>query len=241
MLSNQEKEELKKLVIDNDLSQVFARLGLVSDLKKTNDLVVLEAEYRRLKQENITHEITKNEYETGLNKMNKSLMQIINDLEEYSDPEKKGNSSKHSSKKDKKMFHTIGRRDDLKGLEKTELVLLTNFLDKVQQSRRKINGLLPNSHYLPDLIGILVGLDKELKQKESRWGEEFGDSALLGAIKTVRTRTNGLLTEITQERRAKNEFDASEYIRCNVAPYFQNPLEVLELEIARTIKKLSVK
>lgn len=242
MLSNQEREELKDLVIQGDLPQVFNRLRKVLSLKKENDLVILEREYRFIEGQGIQHLISNDEYIAGINRINNAVLKFIDSLVKE-DPglEKKSNSNTDSSKKNKKMFHTIGRRDDTKGLEKTELNLLTNFLEKVQRSRRKINELPPNSHYLPDLIGILVDLDKELKLKENRWGEDYADSALVSSIKALRTQANGFLMEISQERRSKNEFDASEYIRSNVAPYFQRPLEMLEHDIARTIKKLSVK
>ncbi len=229
------------MVIQGDLPQVFKRLRKVLSLKKENDLVLLEGEHRFLEEQGIHHLISKDEYIAGINRINNAILKTIDDLiREDPRSENKSNSNTNSSKKDKKMFHTIGRRDDTKGLEKTELVLLTNFLDKVQRSRRKINELPSNSHYLPDLIGILVDLDKELKKKESRWGETNPDAALVSGIRSFKTRTNGLLMEISRIQREKNATQAADFIRSLETPYYEEALRAFEQEISKWIKKLSI-
>ncbi len=237
MLSNQETEELIGLVEEGHFLKVFERLGRLSSHNVNETVSVLKSRYLRLERQKHDGTITDNQYDADLNKITVSSIELINGLKEADqNPEKK----EITSKKDKEMFHTIGRRDDLKGLEKTELGLVANFLEKVQRSRRKINELPTNSHYLPDLIKILVDLEKELKQKESRWGETNPDAAIVSGIRSFKTRTNGLLMEISRIQREKNATQAADFIRSMETPYYEESLRAFEQEISKWIKKLSI-
>ncbi|MBK8655637.1 MAG: hypothetical protein IPN20_17395 [Haliscomenobacter sp.] len=112
-------------------------------------------------------------------------------------------------------------------------------LEKVQRSRRKINELPTNSHYLPDLIKILVDLEKELKQRKPV-GRMNPDAAIVSGIRSFKTRTIGLLMEISCIQREKNATQAADFIRNMETPYYEESLRAFEQEISKWIKKLSI-
>ncbi|MBK8655638.1 MAG: hypothetical protein IPN20_17400 [Haliscomenobacter sp.] len=114
MLSNQETEELIGLVEEGHFLKVFERLGRLSSHNVNETVSVLKSRYLRLERQKHDGTITDNQYDADLNKITVSSIELINGLKEADQNRKERNNKQ----KDKEMFHTIGRRDDLKGLEK---------------------------------------------------------------------------------------------------------------------------
>jgi len=76
------KVEFKEFIKKNEIEVLFQHLGnkITSDSELYNKLVLIQARYNRTIEENLNGLICKNDFEVELNKINNSIMHVIDSL-----------------------------------------------------------------------------------------------------------------------------------------------------------------